>query len=556
QSKPEYYWLGSFKVAKKTENNVIWTGQSTIAQIKSGNKFTTILPDRTYAVEPLTENYGWIGSVEGLYLYDNGKLKKYKQEKLHVDIRDIKKMRDGKLWVATKSEGVFILENDEIIQQLNIKNGFPSNDVKKLYEDDSFIWIATGNGIAYLEKGDTSLQTISVENGLPPGQINDIIRIKDQIILATNRGMVYFNPDKISFERPSPTLEIRSIRINEKDTLITNNYELEYYEDNIKVAFRGIAFQISQPPNYQIKMDGLDENWLENTSGQAEYPSLSPGKYTLNIRSKIIGSEWSEIKQIQFIIESPYWKKLWFFALLILGFILLFVSIGYRIYKGIERDAEIKNKLRTYQMTALRAQMNPHFMFNSLNSIQQFILTQDKRAANKYLSNFAKLMRSILEMSDKEKISLDSEIEALGLYLELENLRFDNELDYKIEIDDNIDPKTKFLPSMLIQPYVENAIKHGLMHKESDRKLHIYFCMENEFLKCMIDDNGIGRETSKQIQKENKRTHQAKAMGLTEERLELLNKSSKKQLNVIIEDKYDNHKNSLGTKVVLFIKQD
>ncbi|MEQ1625723.1 MAG: histidine kinase, partial [Sediminibacterium sp.] len=206
------------------------------------------------------------------------------------------------------------------------------------------------------------------------------------------------------------------------------------------------------------------------------------------------------------------------------------------------------------QLSALKAQMNPHFMFNALNSIQEIILMNNKREANMYLGKFADLMRITLDQSNKNAISLDDELKSLLLYLELEALRFETHFQYKIDVDDNVFAPDIQIPAMLIQPYVENAIKHGLLHKQGEKQLLIQFRLENEeTLLCMITDNGIGRKRSAEINQLRARKHTSFATGATLKRLELLNYGNEQRITVNFEDLKDERGQDSGTKVLLFI---
>lgn len=237
--------------------------------------------------------------------------------------------------------------------------------------------------------------------------------------------------------------------------------------------------------------------------------------------------------------------------------VLLFVFIlaafvGYKMYEFVIKEVEKRNKISVQliksQLTALRAQMNPHFMFNALNSIQEFIITSDTKGANKYLSNFSKLTRKVLNNSDKESISLSEEIETLELYLSLEQLRFEDDFEYLIEVEPGIDPDIQIVPPMLIQPFVENAIKHGLLHRKGQKKLGIWFKDSGKDLLCIVQDNGIGRAASTEIQKRNRRGHISKGVSVTKERIDLLNRAHGVYFRVKIND-LQKDLNAIGTEV-------
>jgi len=219
--------------------------------------------------------------------------------------------------------------------------------------------------------------------------------------------------------------------------------------------------------------------------------------------------------------------------------------------KHLRTELEKKN-LETEQKL-LRTQMNPHFIFNSLNSIQGYISANNSFLAMSYLSKFAKLMRYILENSRKSMVSLEEEINTLQLNMELERIRFKEHFDFKIELEPDIIPERTFLPPMLLQPFVENAMKHGLRNKPEKGLLEIFFKKENNFLNCIIRDNGIGREKAAELNQANKPTHKSVGMQLTTERLTALNKQYKSSFSAMINDLKDAEGKALGTEVVLNI---
>ncbi|QQR98753.1 MAG: tetratricopeptide repeat protein [Sphingobacteriales bacterium] len=220
-----------------------------------------------------------------------------------------------------------------------------------------------------------------------------------------------------------------------------------------------------------------------------------------------------------------------------------------------EKKTKIEQQKNEAVLTALKSQMNPHFIFNALNSIQELYTSGSLKYANEQMGNFAYLTRKILETSEKQKIYLSEEVEILKMYLELESMRFGNDFSSNISFDEDIDEDYIQIPPMLVQPYVENSIKHGLFHKIGNKNINIHFFMEenDEILACTIDDNGIGRNASAEINKNRHKTHQSFATNATEKRLQLLNFGKSENVVVIFEDKYDENNQSLGTKVTIKI---
>jgi tetratricopeptide (TPR) repeat protein len=236
--------------------------------------------------------------------------------------------------------------------------------------------------------------------------------------------------------------------------------------------------------------------------------------------------------------------------------VLLLVFAAYSQYKNVKQQKFANNLLA---LKSLRSQMNPHFIFNALNSVNSFIAVNDERAANKYLTDFSLLMRSVLENSEEDFIPLEKEIELLELYTKLEHFRFKDKFDYRISVDENIILNDFVIPPMLLQPYVENAVWHGLRYKEEKGLLEINFrSLDAKTVKITIVDNGIGREKSKEFKTENQKKQKSKGMGNTQRRIGILNKMYKDKVDVKVENAFDHdgRQDGEGTKVELILKKD
>ncbi len=235
---------------------------------------------------------------------------------------------------------------------------------------------------------------------------------------------------------------------------------------------------------------------------------------------------------------------------LIGGLLLLLLSLFYMFRSNKQR--KLANNLLS--LKSLRSQMNPHFIFNALNSVNSFIATNDERAANRYLTDFSTLMRSVLENSEQDFIPLEQEIDLLGLYLKLEHSRFDDKFDYQFIIDKNVKINEFQIPPMLLQPYVENAVWHGLRYKKEKGLLKIEMKQkDNETLEIIISDNGIGRKKSKELKSENQQKNKSKGMQNIKQRIAILNEMYHDKVDVFISDL---SQNEAGTKVVLTLKKD
>jgi LytS/YehU family sensor histidine kinase len=307
----------------------------------------------------------------------------------------------------------------------------------------------------------------------------------------------------------------------------------------------------------------MDSDWINVPAGNdlIQYGNLPEGNYTFQLRATDAAAGSNPLKEIDFKVTKVFYKNLWFWMLLTAVLVLLIVFYYKRKLRF--RESEKNKQLSQLQqdkeminlkLENLRSQMNPHFVFNALNSIQDYIVRNHKTLASDYLGKFADLIRTYLEHSVKSRITLAEEMETLEMYLELEKLRFEDKLSYQVIFDNTAIADHISIPTMLVQPYVENSLKHGLLHKKDDRQLHIIFeyCKKEELLTCSIIDNGVGRKKALQIKESNPFKKDSFAVKATEDRLKLLNFGKSKNIGVKIIDLIENGSAS-GTKVIVTI---
>ncbi len=419
--------------------------------------------------------------------------------------------------------------------------------------DDQYAWVATNQGVNQIDLQNFSkVYAIGKYEGLPSTEVKDLTKSNGKIVVATSKGLAIFE-DSTNFAQVEVKLHLDRVKIQEQDTLIRQQYDLKHRQNNIKIEFTGVTFRHSEEIRYEYQMTGIDEDWVSTRLGVAQYPSLPSGNYTFRLRAKTTNTDWSKERSISFNVSKAYWEEWWFY----LGVVLLSGVLGAVFIQAIIEDYQRRNaieeKLKNSQLIALRARMNPHFLFNALNSIQELILRNDKRTANRYLAQFSRLMRNILNMSDQDEVSLQTEIESLELYLSLEALRFEKDFEYDFDIGKGINTEQIKIPSMLIQPYVENAIIHGLMHRRGLKKMRIGLRWEKPYLVIVVEDNGVGRKRAKEIRIRNGRPHPSTGMGLTKNRLDLLNSTYQDHLSLRIEDLEDEEGLALGTKVTVYV---
>lgn len=523
------------------------------------NNIITLSHDRAYKVhvEQGSRRF-WIAYKKGLFYYENAKAYEIKNPKNQQPIYGISftQTDDGSLWVGTIEQGIFRIKDKKIIEHYDTKNGLVSNFCNVLQSQKNELWIATDGGIQVYNIQNKKWELFNKQDGLVSYDIMDMIVSNDSIWIGTPKGLLFFKKKAIQKNSTPPLIYINTVQVWDKNMKLSDKYILRHGNNNIKISFKGIAYRSKGKFRYKYRMIGLDSTWIysESSNNFIRYQSLPTGKYEFQVKAVNEDNIESEgIAVIEFIIQPPLWQRLWFILLLSFLVILIVFLIFRSRLKNIKRKAKIEKDLRSSQLAMLKVQMNPHFIFNALNSIQEFILLNESRLANRFLGKFADLIRLTLEMSNQTEVNIEEEIDALKLYLELEALRFENSLEYAFDVEKKIEDKSIKIPSLLIQPYVENAIKHGLLHKKENRKLFISLkLVDNDTaLECIIRDNGIGRAKSQEINKSKK--YKSFAMSATQKRLELLNHNRNELIAVKIIDLYDNNLNAAGTKVELCI---
>ena len=328
------------------------------------------------------------------------------------------------------------------------------------------------------------------------------------------------------------------------------------------------GFGSSDTITFAWKLEGRSDQWfevpfslLDERINMARFDDLNPGKYIFRVKAKKGNGPWlkDEVTLI-IIIRPPFWQTWRFWVSVIVGVSLItYFIVKWRV-KTVRKQERIKaaheKDMLELEARAMRAQMNPHFIFNSMNSIKSLMQEKEIDKGVIYLTTFSKLIRTLFNNADKKEISLYDEIETCKLYLQLEALRFDASFSYAVRVDDDIDLKSIRVPALIIQPFIENAIWHGIIPKGANGHIELSVQQENHSVEIVIDDSGIGREASMQNKPTGGLAHQSKGVNLTQSRLELDNLLQQRQAQLEIIDKKDENGIAKGTKVVIKITQE
>jgi ligand-binding sensor domain-containing protein len=543
-SREERMWIGSTHNIHFLRNNEVYFSAAQKYQFRHRVEALYYKGDTLFA-----------GTLRGLWAYSDEAFQHLGSENdlLYHRITDMQS--SGKcLLLGTRGAGL-LLRKDGKIYQITQRDGLVSNSIKSISTGAGYVWVATNRGVSRLtieniEKQQYDIFNLSSHNGLPSPEINDI-EVKDSLLyVATNKGLSCFNIHQVQPNTHRPEVYIKNMKINEKDTLVRDTYHLDYDQNFLTLEYKGLSYRKAGALNYQYRMLGLDTTWKHTTQRVKSYTTLPPGSYTFQLKASNEDGYWTgEPLSIRFVIDKPFWRTWWFISLVVLlGIVLIWIVVHFRL-RTIRRRRELLQDINEYKQKMLRQQMNPHFIFNTLNSIQYFLLDDDTTSSLTYLSKFAKLMRIVLDNSQHNFISIEDEIQGVRLYLELEALRFEESFDYEIVIDPQVNTYEYKMPALLLQPYVENSIRHGLLHKKGKGHLLVQITKEESALFCVIEDNGIGRRKAAEIKMKQGTFQQSLGSKITEDRIDILNSLYSNDIDIRYVDLEDEMGQPRGTRV-------
>jgi ligand-binding sensor domain-containing protein len=459
--------------------------------------------------------------------------------------------------------GLSIIGKKGEIKVIDEHSGLIDHRVESIMPDDSeYVWIGNRNILIRYHPATGQFDYFNEQNGINKAgfSISSVCKTKSgEIVFGTFRGLIIVNPANIIARKRTVSFTLYRLNTDNSVDMLSqaSALRLPFSNGRVSFGFSNSDLVTGRRIFYRYKMQGTDSTWSAPTKNQLVTYNLRPGRYRFFMQASYNNTAWMDFPEsIAIRVNYPFWQQWWFY--IIIG--VLAVGVTLAIYRSAQASKEQKRKLEELnhmmnesRLMAIRAQMNPHFIFNSLNSIQECIVMQDFDTAYQYLSKFSKLLRQVLNNSEKNFIPLKDEIEVNELYLELESLRFKKSFSYHFEIDEKIDTEAVQFPSLMLQPFIENAVWHGLMHKQGEKKLSISFQAENNHLVCIIEDNGIGREKAAEIKK-NKlgaRYLESKGTKLSEQRLQLLNESGQTRAKIHFEDLKSGAGEAAGTKVIL-----
>lgn len=487
---------------------------------------------------------------------------------VHNDISTLYEDDESNIWIGTFNGLQKVNPNTLQSKIFTTLDGLNNDNIASIQEDNESVWAATFGGLVKINKTNYNIESYFSDDGLSDNEFNLKSSFKDSkgnLYFGTVSGLVTINPNKTLATVSNKDLFLVEYQMYNDETkqdatfLKKNNddntFNISYLNNYLTLKFAVNDLFNSEKTDFQYRLTPLSDKWvsLKNYS-TIQLRGLEPNDYKLDVKAFSSNGKPTNVLSYNIKVNQVFYKKVWFIALsalLISGLVFLFTR--YR-RKKLQQDYEQKGKIYQLESKALRAQMNPHFIFNTLNGMQSVMLLKGEREANRYFGTFSKLIRQTLDMSNSEYISLLDEIKYLNLYLTLESLRLNNKLITSFNIDPKLSITSQAIPCMLVQPIVENSIIHGLSPKKSDdMQIAISFNLkENDILKVEVTDNGVGRQAAEEIQKRSRKNHKSWATHIMNERIHISNSINNKKIKFDIEDLFEDQKPA-GTKVVLEI---
>ncbi|UJP64629.1 sensor histidine kinase [Mongoliitalea daihaiensis] len=556
---------GNFLIATSVSSGLIANDLTSIPSVSFNNSLpltifsTTAIPyydlvDKRAKSAYFSKKYQryYIGSSEGLFAFSkDGTMSAISiSDSSPLIVNSMTEDANGTIWIGTQQKGLIALRGETIEEAVSVIFEEAASPVKKVIYKDENIYFIGGNQLYKYHIPSKNMQLLPISFMFKGININDLLLSEDKLWLATSEGLLWTNI-KESIQFPEPLIYLQ--QVNSTNGIISLDEKLPYDIENLELQFDVLHFKSMGAYNLQFRINSNQDNWQTIGRGQQSifFAGLNPGNYQLEVRA-VIGGNISTSILVNFVVETPFWKTWWFMVLVV--FLIILGSVAYVVNysKRLQEKETIKSKLLQSQLTALRSQMNPHFLFNVINAVQGLIFANKKADAAEYLGEFSNLMRKVLQQSDKQFVRLEEEIQLIDLYISIEKRRFEEDFQYILEIDHHLDKNSIQIPSLIVQPFVENAIKHGLLHQIGERKLSLTFGMDEDekHVKITIEDNGVGRKTSTEINSK-RNSHQAFATKAIETRVNLLNQSLADPITCSIEDLINEQGAGIGTRVTL-----
>lgn len=456
--------------------------------------------------------------------------------------------------VFTENEQTLISDYKAIKEVDFLKN----YRIFKMIKENDQIWLLHNEGVIE-SKFDSTRNELSfvkeflVKPILEVVQFNDFIKKSDTLILASSKGLYYLHTSKWNNLSEDIPLNIEKIQTTASDYDHQEKIILPYDERSIEIFFKAIFLNKNENPSYYYRLKEIETAFIKTNSTQVRYPNLNPGNYVFEVYATTSDLAKSDIKSFTLRIRLPWWRSYWFLGLCLMTFIGLIVYLFKRRERKLEEKAILSQQFAELELNALQSQMNPHFVFNAMGSLQNLIQQNKQELADEYVAKFARLMRMFLEASKHKFISLKQELEIVKSYFEMEKLRFKDKINLEIVNELDLLEMQQSIPASLIQPFVENAINHGLFHKENGGLITLNLYSKNNNIIVEIIDNGIGRKKAREYKMKKITQHESRALDIIQDKINAIQKLEGIKISYEITDLY--HENiPKGTKIHIIIQ--
>ncbi len=550
-------------------------GRASVAQFDSAYIATrkntdVLLKKRTQALLGTHDGRLLIGTLEGLI-----ECSCTDQQWKKVDfvpsfsISEILETPDGVVWLSTPSKGVGYIYEGRFFA-VTAAYGLASDICHGLAQDEGgAIYVATNRGISRIQVEDYASKRLKIRSfgknfGLASDEVRSVAVGGGKIYAATAQGLTVLDAGFLMASPPAVPVHITEFSaLGQSMPWQSGNLVLEPRQNRVSVKFTAVSFRNADKLQfrYQLGKEGGESSWIPTSSRQLEFPSLPPGAYHLRIQAGIDGiPETMGETYIDFEVQPAFYQTTWFLVLMLLLTAAAVAGIFYFAWKRVlsqeRKRNEIQRRIAESEQKALRSQMNPHFIFNSLNSIEKFFITNRPQEANAFIADFSDLIRSILDLSGKTAISLREELRFVELFLTLECHRMDHRFTFSVEVDEELAVDMLMVPPIILQPFAENAVWHGISLLEN-QKGHIRLTVDGveNGLRIHVTDNGIGRARSEELKSKYRKKHKSSGIRITNERLELLNMDLKgpDKFSISIMDLQHADGTVAGTDIIVFV---
>ena len=459
----------------------------------------------------------WVVTDEGLSILPGGDPAR-RRRVMDDPVRDVLHTPE-ETWLATSS-GLVVMKDMQVAHRMDEPDGLPDDDVRSLHLAGGWVMAFTRAGIAVIDPSTRTVRAVfDRRDGLPTNEATDLVVIDSSLFISTLDGIVEIPLGHAPRNAVAPGLEIASIERGDDSSAVARGDRLPFAASPIHIRFDMVSLRAGDQAVISYRL-GPDQPFDRLPPGRTDLTllRLSEGSYALEAFATNEDGVRSPVRTFGFTVRPPFRRSPAFFILLVVAAVLLTALILMLRFNVLRKRLVLQEQIKGSELKAIKSQMNPHFIFNLINTIQHMVLTGDDRAAYDAINRFSRLVRSTLDHSEERSVTVADEVDLLRNYLELESLRFRDALDVDLRVEC---PPTVRIPPMLIQPFIENALVHGLLHTTHDRRLRVHIDLEDVVV-CTVEDNGIGRARAKAIRQRQRGGHRSFSTAAIEKRFDLL----------------------------------